>query len=103
MDHSIHWHTITDCSVMGSYASKEQAEHAISRYMDEVADALVRRWTRELLDRGVVTFDMKADEVESWIVVSCNRPLPECDPPTESERAEGRESFGHPHRPDIDG
>jgi hypothetical protein len=103
VQHLTHWHTMTDCIVMGSYATKEQAEHAVYEQMQLAVSALLRRWTRDLLDNGVITFAVAADEVEGWLIEQCSHPLDECDPPDEpQETGDGRDRLGHPYRTESD-
>ncbi len=95
MDHSTHWHIITDCEVMASYTTKEQAENGVYGYMRNAAFALLSRWTQDLMDNGVVSCGIEADEVEGWLIEQCSRPLDECDP------VEGSPGAGHGRRLDY--
>ena len=74
-----HWHIITDCEVMGSFVSREQAEHAVYEHMRATASALLQRWTRDLMDEGIVMLDIGRDEIEAWILEPCRRELDRCD------------------------
>lgn len=74
-----HWHIITDCEVIGSYVSREQAEHVVYGHMRGTARALLERWTQDLLDNGVVALDVARDEIEGWIVEPCHRRVDRCD------------------------
>lgn len=65
---------------MGSYPTKEQAEHAVYEQMRVAATALLQRWTRDLLANGVITYGVADDEVEGWLIEQCSRPSRECDP-----------------------
>ena len=98
MNHRTHWHIITDCAVMGSYTTKEQAENTVYKYMHIAALALLRRWTRHLMDNGVVTYSIAEDEVESWVIEPCSRPLNECDPLDETHSTGGARRFGYLRR-----
>jgi hypothetical protein len=89
-----HWHTITDCEVMGSYPSRELAEHAVYTHMRGTVGALLERWTQDLLDTGVVVLDVARDEIEGWIVEPCRQEVDHCNTLENSGVADVDRRFG---------
>lgn len=95
-----HWHIISDCAVMGSYTTKEQAENAVYEQMLGAVHALLDRWTRQLMDKSVITCNMADNEVESWLIDECDRPLTECDPVEDSPASGQGGRLGYLQRTD---